>query len=129
VHIACVDFPTPFGDGTCDRGLVSLGGLGRLFHFILVSIVSLGGLGRPFHFILSGDGRKSPVPTTKPSSDGILGAPLAAASFLLRAVPTTNSSSGGIVGAPLAVALFRLRAVRDTNSSLNSFVGAPFYVA
>jgi hypothetical protein len=87
VYIACVDFHAPSGDVNCDRGLVSLGGLGR-----------------PFHFILSGDGRKSPV-------------------------PTTNSSSEGFVFAPLVVASFRLRAVRDTNSSLNSFVGAPFYVA
>ena len=87
VHIACVDFHTPSGDGTCDRGLVSLGGLGR-----------------PFHFILSGDGRKSPVPTTK-------------------------SSSEGSVGAPLVVALFCLRALRDANSSLNSSVGTSFYVA
>jgi hypothetical protein len=107
------DFPAPSGNGTCGRGLVSLGGKME-----------------PFRFLRGGGMmRLRTMPATNSYPDGPIRSPLMVATFPLRTMRCTNSSYASLVDATLVATSSFFRTMPDANSSLDDLVCAPLVTA
>ena len=106
------DLPAPYGNCTCGRGLVSLGGKIE-----------------PFRFLRGGGMmRLRTMPATNSYPDGPIRSPLMVATFPLRTMRCTNSSYASLVYATLVATSSFLRTM-PANSSLDDLVCAPLVTA